>query len=380
MEGLEFYNPLDMQEDSSTNEETLQKVVDDFPVEDAEEITSEETSEENLEEFSESLVNATEVENTDDQEVASDVEDGVAGIANYLSENGLIKDVPDDIDLEDFKRDDFLKLMQYNVDLEGKTKFNEGVEFANNKLVNKLDDFTKKVMAYNLDNPNADESDIQSYVSSLMYSEDITKLTPENDAEKIVREYYRSIDWDKPAVDNKVVQLIELDALQSEAKTLKPKLDLKATKIANEKAQHAQAIKDYDLSLQEQLRERVTNTLDTGKLNGVELSKEQAQFLYAATMNDDTPVTIKGKRVEMGFAEALIRNAKYNPKSNMEDLMLGLLVIQGGKTAIEKFYKKQAKTEIAKEFSNTFKFSNNKKKVTHVPKNNEIGTGLKFKI
>jgi hypothetical protein len=354
MEGLEFYNPLDIQEDSSTNEEALQKVVDDFPVEETVE-TEDVAAEEDFQEFSESVVNDDKEEDQEEQEEEeeSDAEDGVAGIANYLSENGLIKDVPKDIDLEDFKRDDFLKLMQHNVDLEGKT---------------------------NLDNPNADEADIHSYVSSLMYSEDITKLTPENDAEKIVREYYKSIDWDKQAVDNKVIQLVELDALQSEAKTLKPKLDVKATKIANEKAQHAQAIKDYDLSLQEQLRERVTNTLDTGKLNGVELSEEQAQFLYAATMNDDTPVTIKGKRVEMGFAEALIRNAKYNPKSNMEDLMLGLLVIQGGKTAIEKFYKKQAKTEIAKEFSNTFKFSNNKKKVTHVPKNNEIGTGLKFKI
>lgn len=356
MAGIEFNNPLNVEE---------------TPI-----------KEENTEIVDESVV---EVEPIIEQEQVLEIPETVSldypDVANELQEAGFIKHVPEDIKLDEFGKEDFTKLVQANFDKVSEEKFNEGFKFANDQLVNKIHPTINKLLSYNLSNPNADEEQINSLIGALITNNSISNLTVENDAEKIVREFYKSLDLDGKHIDEKIVRLTETEGLQKEAEMLKPKLDAKAASIAQVKLEESKKIEEYETSLQNDLEKRTLTQLELGKLNDIPLSEQQRQFLYAAIMNNETPVMLGGKKVHMGFAEALVRDAKYNPNKNIENLMLGLLVIQDGVKAIETFYKKKATTEAVEQFTKEHKFSNSRKKgSTGVQNHDELSTGISFNL
>ena len=355
MDKLEFKNPL--------SEET--EVIQETPVvEEQEVVTTEEVTQEVIENVD------TELETTDN----------FAAVANYLSEKGHITEVPEDINLEEFGPEEFHKLWEHNKKIASRKEFERGFDHANKQLVDKLSPLSQKILSYNLDNPNADEEDIKSFFTTMDYSESITKLTVENNAEEIVAEYYKSIDWDPKAISNTITKLADSEELAAEAARLKPKLDQKASAIIQAKQQEVQQLKTFEQDQAKALETKTVSQLQTGKLLGVPLSKDQEEFLYAAVMNNDTPVNIGGKKVHMGFAEALVRHAKYSPSGNMENLMLGLLVIQQGPKVFDQFIKKQAVTKETEEFIKQHKFSNNRKKPSISPETQEIDTGMKFNL
>lgn len=395
---IEFSNPLQM--DNEGSEQNLDLSILNDPAKQVkltEEVNNESTSEV-LDLDQNSNKNETSIENpsvevnpekdqvdTIDTDINSDyegLENFLPQVADNLVKIGLIQYVPETVDAENLDAKGFEETLKANIELSNRKNFDDGAEYERGRIVNKLGGLTKELVSYNLDNPNADESDLRSYLESMLYVQDITNLVPEDNAEKIVKEYYKSTGWSNEEIADKVIELTESDKLVKEATRVKPKLDKQAQTIALEKSQQAQEIREFEDNLQENLHLRTVNVLNTGKINNVPLNKSEADFLYSAIMNNEVHVNLKGKKVEMGFAEALVRQAKYDPNRNLENLMLGLLVIDKGPSIIEKYIAKQTRTKETEKFVKEIKFSSSKKSNVREPRKvkPDEGNGIRFNM
>lgn len=335
-------------------------------------------SEEEVEEVqTETKVTPKEEEKEDfgDLEALSEV---APTLANLLYEKGHITELPDGVDPDQFSLEDFWKTVDHNIKKKEEGGFLKGVQYEQTRIVNKLPDIAKDILAYSLGD-NLEDGDVLAYIESLTRSRSLKELSPENtvDAEKIITEYYKANGWTKDEIEDKVNALIEGDLLLKEAKLVKPKLDSQAESIARAKVEEQQKIAQYDKQMQEHLDQRVRSILDTGKLKNIDLSKDELVFLYNAVMNNEVPVTLKGgKQVEMGLAEYLVRKNKYDTKEgNLENLLLGLLVMQNGYDAIERFVAKAAREKETSLFVREQKFSNAKKKGSSTPSQQKERTG-----
>lgn len=304
-------------------------------------------------------------------------------LANLLYERGHITELPEDVDPEKFSLEDFWKTVDHNIKKKEETGFVKGVKYEQSRIVSKLPDVAKDILAYSLGD-NLEDQDVISYMESLLKSKSIKDLSPENvvDAEKIVSEYYKASGWNSEEIKEKVNTLLEGDLLKKEAALLKPKLDAQAEAIARSKVEEQQKLAEMDRQMQENLETRVRSILDTGKLNDIELTRDELIFLYNAAVNNEVPVTVKGgKTVEMGLAEYIVRKHKYDTQGgNLENLLLGLLVIEQGYEAIEKFIGKKARSQEASNFVREFKFSNAKKKGGTTPNDKTKSGGFILNI
>jgi len=171
--------------------------------------------------------------------------------------------------------------------------------------------------------------------------------------------------------------LLSSDKLQSKAEKLKPELDKIAKEVVSKKTEKERLIREYDEKLQDSLRTETVNILNKGKLHGIELSDADSQYLYSVIMNNDVPVTIKGnKKVEMGYLEALVMQAKYDPKGNKENLMMAALVLRDGLEGVKKYLKREAANEEVEEIQRNIKFKNRKRTNTRVKTPNEKHSGV----
>jgi hypothetical protein len=280
-----------------------------------------------------------------------------ASIANWLQEQSLLEHVPDDVDLENFDKEALAKTLKFNQDVLAKSYYEKGATDRTNQIIDKLPDAAKKILSYGLEHPNADDADILNYLGSLNSSNRIVKLNPEKDAELIVREYYRADEWKQEDIDDKIIELVSANSLVKEATRVKPRLDQKAASIVKEQEDQLKAIQDYELGMQNSLKEKITPLIQAGKIDELPLSQEDVSFLYNAITNNDTAVSIGGKKITMGWAEALVRHNKYSDKGDIKNLALGLLVMYKGPDAIKNYYAKQATTKESEKVLKEHKFS-----------------------
>ena len=290
--------------------------------------------------------------------------DDISSVANLLSEKGLLQYIPDTVNPEELTSESFLEIIQHDKQSFAQEYAMKALQEDRERLTQKLNPLSAQILSYNLQNPHASAEDIQGYLNAVTATEYVSNLSAETDGEQIVREYYKSLSWSNEDIDEKISDLTQLGKLNTEAEKVKPSLEEKYKTIIAEKNQRAAAIKQFEDQQRDTLDKRIRTQLNTGKLNGIPLSREQAGFLYNAIMNDEVPVQMGDKTVQMGFAEALVRQHKYNRESNIEDLMLGLLVISQGTKALEQFYAKQAKTKETEKFVKQTRFSSAKKKGT----------------
>ena len=290
--------------------------------------------------------------------------DDISSIANLLSEKGLIQYIPEGVNPEELTSESFLQIVEHDKQQFAQEYAMAALKEDRDRLTSKLNPLSAQILSYNLSNPHASAEDIQGIVNAVTATEYVANLDETADAEQIVREYYKSINWSNTDVDEKISDLVQLDKLSAEATKVKPALEEKYKSIVAEKNNRARAIKEFEDKQKATLDKRIRTQLNTGKLNDIPLSREQAGFIYNAIMNEEVPVQMGDKTVQMGFAEALVRQAKYDPNSNIEDLMLGLLVISQGTSALEQFYAKKVKTKETEKFVKQTRFSSAKKKGT----------------
>lgn len=289
-------------------------------------------------------------------------DDNAPDIANALSSLGYISEIPEGVDLENFTSKDLKAVLDYRDSKILEAATNDVAINERRRIVGKLNPILQEAASFNLDNPNADEADILEYIESMTNVSRITSLDPEKDSEKIVREYYKASGFNTEDINEKLADLVQLDKLTKEATRVKPMLDDKAQSIIQAKNEQVKKIQEFEEQLQQDLHQRTLTTLNAGKIGGIDISREEASYVYNSLMNNEVPVMVKGKQVEMGYLEALIMKQKYEgtPES-LENVMLASLVLAGGKEAINKFFAKQAKTEQVEKIVKEIKFSNKKK-------------------
>lgn len=194
-----------------------------------------------------------------------------------LIDNGFIDpdDIPEGIDLSEGSKttaEDTLKALLHNLP---KTS-NKLVNYGQNTLMSSLPKEMQQAIL--MANNNGDPL---SHLRLLLETNDIKTLSPDNEThqEKIVREFYKTTDLTTDEIEEKIEDLKDTNLLQKEASKLKPKLDARAEKIAQEKLESQVAIKEQKEKYFNAASDRIQNSLVKG-LENIKFSKEEAtEFL-----------------------------------------------------------------------------------------------------
>lgn len=231
------------------------------------------------------------------------------------------------------------------------------------QLLESLDPITKKGVEYSLSNPDAE--DLKDFYKGLIYEADIKSLDPQdaNDAERILKIYYKEQNFKPEDIDEKITDLKSLNKLVKEATLVKPKLDAQAEAIAERKLDEQRAIVDYESSKKQDLMRRITEVLKVGNLDGIPISRETGDFLVSALAGDEFQIPIKGKTVELNLAEAMILHHKHSKKGDLKLLMKALILLHKPEE-FEKFYTKKVVSTETNRFIKEHKLSSGSKTAT----------------
>ena len=175
---------------------------------------------------------------------------------------------------------------------------------------------------------NPDLSDVKNFYKQIVYEVEITNLNPSDSvqAEKILEEYYKS---QGESLEDARERISNLKDPVAEAIKVKPKLDKKVEEIALSKIEEQNQILAYDLEAKKQVSNRMAKIFEKKDLNGIPLTKEIKSFLKLVLVEDEVPITIKGKQVTVSGAEALIRLHKFDTeRGNLEHLMKTIIFLQ----------------------------------------------------
>ncbi len=291
-----------------------------------------------------------EEETLNQEEDTEEVEDTNPYIAkiNKLYQEGMLSVSPEELpeilgEYEEFGSEEQEKILvaslkksiELQATIEEKAK-EKGIQ----DLLESLDPVTRKGVEFSLSNPEPEE--LKDFYKGLIYESDIKNLDPSNleDAEKILKIYYKDLNYDQNTIEEKISDLKSLNKLSKEATLVKPRLDEKAESIANKKLNEQKAILDFENSRKNGLIQKTTEILKTGNLDGIPLSREISSFLLAALVGDEYKIPIKGREVELNLAEAMILHHKYSPKGDLKKLMKALIFLHDEKE-FDKFYKKK---------------------------------------
>jgi hypothetical protein len=211
-----------------------------------------------------------------------------------------------------------------------------------------MSDITRKGFEFEKNNPEID--DVKNFYQQLIYEVDIKSLNPNDsvEAERILEEYYKSLGENLEEARERIGNL--KDPI-SEAIKVKPKLDKKVEDIALSKVEEQNQILAYDLETKKQVRGRVDKIFESKDLDGIPLTPEVKNFLKQVLVDDEVPVTIKGKKVTLSGAEALIRLHKYDTdRGDLKHLMKTIIYLQAPelfeKTIISKIEARETNRKI----------------------------------
>lgn len=285
-------------------------------------------------------------------------------VAQLLADNGFFSELPADVDTENFDQDALIRTIKHNMELTERTGFEQGMEYEKNRLVDGLPQTGLKLVEY-LQNPNLDDEDVKDYLKKVLIESNTTSLDPtvSVDAENIVRAFYgNDTRFSREEIDEKVSELVETDTLVKEATRLKPKVDAQAIKNAQDQVEIKKQMREQETLMHGHMVNRTREILRSGNLNGVPLLKEDAELVFSMMANNEVKVPVKGgKHVEIGAAEALVFKHKYTKEGNLENLMMGLLVMAKGPQAVERYFAQKARTQETEKVIKEQKFSFGKK-------------------
>jgi len=234
-------------------------------------------------------------------------------------------------DITKYKNKDIADLIKANI----ATKVAKIADEAPLEVFRKLDPKLQDVVAYNLKGGK----DIIQVLKTVTASQEISELSLEKpkDQERIVREYYRSIDWEEEDINTKVASIMDREEIAAEAALLKPKLDKKQASILQRKIEEQDKAAERARVMQAKYAEEIFKTLDNPHINGVPLNVRVQENLYKSMVNTGAyqdrhgnPTNGLGHVIEeLQFGEtpnhALLLEALWlmtNPKEYKESLSL----------------------------------------------------------
>jgi hypothetical protein len=255
-------------------------------------------------------------------------------IAETLREKGIISDIPEDFPVDGVNETNFVELVEHNVN----KSFNSGYEAAFTDLPGALTPETFEIVRFQLANPNASPQDVRQFTDNVLYSRDISELDPADpyDAETIVRQYL-AVDNDAEEVEAQIADYKEIKKLEQWAAKYKPKVEQRAQQEIHAAKQKQMAIVQQDNAMHQEFMAKVDTVLKSGKLLGVDISAKDKARLNAIVSQNRVPVPVNGGgTAELGFAEYLLRANMYGREGKTENLLMALLVLEGGAAVVEK--------------------------------------------
>lgn len=310
--------------------------------------------------------------------------DYVAQLNEYL-EDELIDlsedDIKEELESETFGFKEFMSSVRKGLEkkkLKEHTEKENAIVEAFKKELGGLSEITRKGIEF--ERYNQDDNSVADFYKTLVYKSDITNLNPESekDAEKILKEWNKIQGLSADESDELISDLKESNKLTRQATILKPKLDTKAAEISKSKLEEQRIIEEQQEQLKSKLEEKVIGILNTGKVGSIPVDKQLATWLYRSVIQDEIPVVIKGKTVNLTGAEALVMYHKYDEKGSVERLMESLILL----TDPEKFnstYAKEVKLKETEKYVQDHKISAQRKVGREVSPESKNRLGLKLR-
>lgn len=216
---------------------------------------------------------STEKQNTQN----SSFEDYTSEIESLI-EKGLIteQDIPDDLNQEGkvISKDEYLNLLE--------TKLTSVTDFGRQDGITKLLTSLPEGLQNAIDIAYKGQ-DPTTYLKSLIEVSDFTTLNPEveSDAEKIVREYYKTVYPNKPEKISSIIDRLKTnETLIEEATSLKPEIDEILLEKANKQKAASDKIASDILAKKDAMAKKTVDVLIKGiddKGFSIKFKREEAQ-------------------------------------------------------------------------------------------------------
>ena len=304
---------------------------------------------------------------------------------NEYLESGLIdlsqEDIQEELEAEEFGFEQFMSSVKKGLEIKKQKSIEEkenAIVEAFKKELGTLSEITRKGIEF--ERYNQDDSSVADFYKTLVYKSDITNLNPESerDAEKILKEWNKIQGLTSEESEETISNFKEAGKLLRQASIVKPKLDSKASEISKQKLEEQRIIDAQQEELKSNLEEKVRSILNTGKVGNIPIDKNLAGWLYKSVVQDEIPVVIKGKTVNLTGAEALVMYHKYDEKGSVERLMQSLIFL----TDPEKFdstYVKEVKMKETEKYVSDHRISAQKKTGRDISSEPKNKYGLKLR-
>ena len=280
--------------------------------------------------------------------------DALIDLTNMLAKSDLLTELPEGVDQSNYSSTDFVKVIEHNFN----KKLEETIEKTKNEVVEQffgnLSERVQKLVEYELQGGD----DVETLLKTMVHAKELEQLdvSDPSDQARILREYYLQQGETSQEIEERIQDFIDNGLLAKEASRIKPKLDKKIEDIAAQKIATQKQLMEYEKSVRTQLEGKVKSIINKGSVNGIPITKEAATFLINGIVNDDIPITFKGKKQNVSLDQALVLYHKYDSKGDVERLMEALLLLQYP-DQVREHYNKKAITKEADLFKKDHSYS-----------------------
>lgn len=214
-----------------------------------------------------------------------------------LFEKGLLKPFQDengnDESIDNYTAEDFQELIEANF------------EEMENKLMNQVpESFFSQLppemqQAYNYIANGG--TDLKAMFSALAASNEIKDLdvNAESDQKNIIRAYLQATNYGTPEeIEDELYSLEDRGDLKKKASQFKPKLDAMQQQVIEQRVKKQEAEAKQRQAQSQKYIESVYSTLESGKLNGIDLDNRTQNMLYAGLVQSNYP-SVNGRQTNM---------------------------------------------------------------------------------
>jgi hypothetical protein len=235
--------------------------------------------------------------------------DALVEATNKLIEKGILQPFDDGKPLTEYTVADFEELIEANLS----EKVNKVAQDAPIAVFSQLPEEVQQVITYAL-NGGKDIKNILKTVAQTQETLDLS-LDNEQDQERIVREYYRSINFGTDEeIEDEINSLADRNEIQKKAELFKPKLDAKQAEIMQNKLAEQEKAKQRAEAAAKNYQDTIYSVLAPGELNGIKLDNKVQNMLYYG-LTDSTQYQDKNGTPTTKFGH-LIEEYQYGKNPN----------------------------------------------------------------
>ena len=285
-------------------------------------------------------------------------DDSIYAFANALNAKGFVTEIPDDIDTGALTVDDIWKIIDHNTKLIEQKAHEKGVMDIQTHLETTLPDSALRILDYAIKNPNVRDEEILGFAENLIYTTQVGNLDPtlEDDARDIVRLFQQSIGETDADIEININDLAERGKLIAEAQKRHPMLISKLREKEAAIVKQAERQAALDKFRKDTLKKKIDSIVVTGKINDIQLTREDLGFVYNALLYDSADVLLDGGvKVKGHYLFNLIGEHLYGQDGDPQRVMLAALILKDGEKALEKYLGAKVKKEEVAKFVNASK-------------------------